>query len=211
MTDWTACERRLAAGVDALGVQVGAAAQAQLIAFIKELAIWNATYNLTAVRDPATMVTRHLLDCLAVVDFVTGQTLADVGSGAGLPGLVLAIARPTRAVTLIEASRRKAAFLRHARRTLALTNVAVVQARVEVFHPETRFDDVICRAFARAGECARVAGHLVAPSGRLLLMKGRVSHVELADLPADFRHVDTIALHVPGLDAERHLVILAPG
>lgn len=211
MTDWAGCEQRLAAGVEALGVSVPRAAQAQLIAYLKELKTWNETYNLTAVREPQEMVTRHLLDSLAVLDFASGQTLADVGSGPGLPGLVLAIARPELAVTLVEANRKKAAFLRHARRRLGLANVAVVQARVEAFRPETRFDCVICRAFAAAGECARLAGHLIGPGGRFLLMKGRDPGAELADLPLDFRHVDTVALRVPGLDAQRHLAILEPG
>ncbi|MES1924287.1 16S rRNA (guanine(527)-N(7))-methyltransferase RsmG [Salinisphaera sp. T31B1] len=211
MTDWSACEQRLEAGVQALQADVDAHAQAQLIAYLKELVAWNGTYNLTAVRDPLVMVTRHLLDSLVVLDFVTGRRLVDVGSGPGLPGLVLAIARTDLAVTLVETNGKKAAFLRHARRRLGLTNVEVVQARVERWTPAIRFDCVICRAFAAAGECARLAGHLIAPGGRFLLMKGRDPATELADLPLDFRHVDTIALTVPGLDEQRHLAVLEPG
>ena len=211
MTDWGACERRLATGIETLGIDVGAPAQAQLIAYLRELSTWNATYNLTAVRDPLAMVTRHLLDSLSVLDFVTGASVADIGSGPGLPGLVIAITRPRMAVTVVEANRKKAAFLRHARRRLELDNVTVVQERVESFDSTDKFDSVICRAFAAADECARLAGHLVAPGGRFLLMKGRDPAEELVDLPLDFRHVDTVALSVPGLEADRHLAILEPG
>lgn len=211
MTDWDACEQRLAAGIDALGLDIPQAAQLQLIAYLRELATWNATYNLTAVRDPLDMVTRHVLDSLAALHFVTGANLADVGSGPGLPGLVIAMARPSVGVALVESNGKKAAFLRHVRRRLGLENVEVVQQRAEDYAPERKFDGVICRAFAAAGDCARLAGHLVAPGGRLLLMKGRNPAAELSDLPLDFRHVDTIALQVPGLEGARHLVVLEPG
>jgi len=211
MTDWATCERRLADGIDRLGVRAGSDVQAQLIAYLKEMVAWNATYNLTAVRDPLEMVTRHLLDSLVVLDFVTGKRVVDVGSGPGLPGLVLAIARPGLDVTLVEANGKKAAFLRHVRRRFKLANVEVVQERVEAFQPDQRYDCVICRAFAAADECARLAGHLVAAGGRFLLMKGRDPAAELVNLPPDFRHVDTVALDVPGLDAQRHLAILEPG
>lgn len=211
MTDWGECAARLDSGVRALGLRVPARARKSLIDYLRELNTWNATYNLTAVRDPAAMVPRHLLDCLAVSPFVTGASLADVGSGAGLPGIVLAIARPKLDVAVIESSRKKAAFLRHVRRRLALANVSVVQQRVAAYKPTPRFDTVICRAFAEAGESTRQAGHLIAPGGRFLLMKGRHPAAELAQLPLDFRAVDTVALDVPGLDGERHLAILEPG
>lgn len=211
MTDWSACEEQLATGIEALGVSVSKKARAQLIVYLRELSTWNASYNLTAVRDPLAMVTRHLLDSLATLDFVTGKAVADVGSGAGLPGFVIAIARPRMAVTLVESNGKKAAFMRHACRRLGLKNVTVAQERVESWQPEAKFDCVICRAFAAADECARLAGHLVAPGGRFLLMKGREPATELVDLPLDFRHVDTVALQVPGLEAARHLAILEPG
>lgn len=211
MTDWDACAQRLAEGVDAMGLSVNSAAQKQLLAYLRELTTWNATYNLTAVRDPMAMVTRHLLDCLSATGFVTGRSLADVGSGAGLPGFVFAVARPKLRVTLIESSRKKAAFLRHVRRQLTLNNVEVVQERVERYRPAARFDCVTSRAFASAGDTTRWAGHLVAPGGRFLLLKGRDPAVEMDDLPLDFRHVETASLDVPGLGAERHVAILEPG
>lgn len=211
MVDWDECAQRLDAGVRALDVKVPKAARAQLIDYLRELTTWNATYNLTAVRDPLAMVTRHVLDSLAILPFVSGANLADVGSGAGLPGVVLAIARPKLDVVMIESSRKKAAFLRHVRRRLELTNITVIQQRVEKYTPDTRFDIVTCRAFASATDTARLAGHLIAPGGRVLLMKGRDPAAELAELPLDFQAVDTVTLDVPGLDAERHLAILEPG
>lgn len=211
MTDWQACTQRLEAGMNALGMADSHDVRDRLIAYLRELTTWNATYNLTAVRDPDAMVTRHLLDCLAVSDFVAGANLADVGAGPGLPGLVLAIARPRLAVTLVESNRKKASFLRHVRRQLELDNVEVVQSRVEEFKPARRFDCVITRAFATAGDTARGAGHLIAPGGRVLLMKGRDPAAEMDDLPLDFRHVETVRVTVPGLGAERHVAILEPG
>lgn len=211
MTDWDACGQRLGAGMEALGLSGSGEVRDRLIAYLRELTTWNATYNLTAVRDPEAMVTRHLLDCLAVTDFVVGANLADVGAGPGLPGLVLAIARPQLAVTLVESNRKKASFLRHVRRQLELDNVEVVQSRVEDFKPARRFDCVITRAFATAGDTVRGAGHLIAPGGRFVLMKGRDPSAEMDDLPLDFRHVETVRLDVPGLGAERHVAILEPG
>lgn len=211
MTDWDACARRLAAGVDALEVALPMDAQQRMIDYLRELNTWNATYNLTAVRDPEAMVTRHLLDCLAVSEFVTGASVADIGAGAGLPGLVVAMARPELQVSLVESSRKKAAFLRHVRRRFVLDNVNVIQARVENHRPGQRFDCLITRAFASAGQTTRMAGHLIAPGGRVLLMKGRNPAEEIDDIPLDFRHVDTVKVSVPGLGADRHVMILEPG
>src|SRR5699024_8586635 len=186
MNDWGECATRLDEGVRALGVRVPKASRKIMIDYLRELTTWNATYNLTAVRDPLAMVTRHLLDCLAIVPFVSGASLVDVGSGAGVPGVVLAIARPKLDVTVVEANRKKAAFLRHVRRRLALDNVTVMQQRVENYSPAARFDIVTCRAFASAAQTASLAGHLIAPGGRVLLMKGRAPGAELAELPLDF-------------------------
>lgn len=211
MVDWGACAARLDAGIRTLGTRVPKAAREHMISYLRELTTWNATYNLTAVRDPGAMVTRHVLDSLAILPFVSGASVVDIGSGAGLPGMVLAMARPRLDVTLVEANRKKAAFLRHVRRRLVLPNVTVVQQRVEHYSPDKRFDIVTCRAFASAGDATRLSGHLIAPGGRVLLMKGRDPQAELAEVPLDFQVVDTQALAVPGLDAERHLVILEPG
>lgn len=211
MVDWDECAQRLDAGVRALDIKVAPASRALMIDYLRELTTWNATYNLTAVREPLAMVTRHVLDCLSILPFVSGANLADVGSGAGLPGVVLALARPNLDVVVIEASRKKAAFLRHIRRRLPLPNMTVIQQRVEAYVPAGRFDIVTCRAFASAADTAQLAGHLIAPGGRVLLMKGRDPAAELAELPLDFQAVDTVTLAVPGLDAQRHLAILEPG
>lgn len=210
MSDWDSCARRLRAGLDALGQSPEAGQVERLLAYLQALTRWNATYNLTAVREPAVMVSRHLLDCLAIGEFVIGGRLADVGSGPGLPGLVLAITRPGLAVTLVESNRKKAAFLRHVRRELALANVEIEQVRVEAYAPAQPFDCVTTRAFATAGDTLRNARHLLAPGGRLVLMKGRDPAAELAALPAGLRHVQTVPLAVPELREARHVVLIEP-
>ena len=181
--------------------------QAKLLAYLELLAKWNRAYNLTAVRDPAEMVTRHLLDSLAVLPFVHATTLADLGSGAGLPGIPLAIAQPDLAVTLIESNGKKARFLREAVRTLPLPNVTVREARVQ--DAAGPFATVTARAFASLGDMLAWGGHLLAPDGRWLAMKGRIDPEELSAIPADFRVLVVRRLEVPGIDGERHLVELA--
>ncbi len=186
---------------------MSADAQARLIAYVHLLARWNRAYNLTAVRDPADMVARHLLDSLAVLPCLHGATLADLGSGAGLPGIPLAIARPDVAVTLIESNGKKARFLREAARGLPLPNVRVDQVRVQA--AVGAFDTVTCRAFASLGDMLAWGGHLLAPDGRWLAMKGRVDRDELAAAGPAFRVVAVHPLTVPGLAGARNLVLLA--
>jgi len=156
------------------------------------------------VRDPAGMVTRHLLDSLAVLPFVRGQTLADLGSGAGLPGIPLAIARPGLKVTLVDSNGKKARFLREAARALPLPNVKVEQVRVEEL--QGRFDCITARAFASLADMLTWGGHALAPEGVWLAMKGQIESGELAQVPAAFKVEAVHALDVPGLDAQRHLV-----
>lgn len=201
------CGTCLAEGIETLGVAVSETAQARLLDYIETLATWNATHNLTAVRDPEAMVVRHLLDCLAVVDWVLGPRVADVGTGAGLPGLVLATVRPDRALTLIESNHKKIAFLRHARRTLGLDNVTIVAGRVEAQTEPAGFDWVVTRAFASAAETIQQAGHLVAPGGRLGLMKAREPGEALAGLDGFVLEADHV-IDVPGLEAARRLLVL---
>ena len=181
-------------------------AQATLLAYLDLLAKWNRTYNLTAVRDPEDMVSRHLLDSLAVLPFVHGKNLADLGSGAGLPGIPLAIARPDLAVTLVESNGKKARFLREAIRSLPLTNVIVAQARVQ--DTSGTFDTITARAFASLPDMLAWAGHLLAPNGRWLALKGRADPAELGAIPDDFRVVAVHELRVPGTDGERCAVEL---
>lgn len=208
MADRDPLRQRLCAGLAALPLDIPEAAVERLLAYVALLARWNATYNLSAVRDPAEMVTRHLLDSLAIVPHVRGATLADLGSGAGLPGLPLAIVAPERAVTLVDSNGKKTRFLRAAVRELKLANVRVAESRVE--DVAGRFDCVTARAFARLADMLTWGGHLLAPDGVWLALKGRFPEDELAALPAGFRVDAVVPLQVPGLDAERHAVIIRP-
>ncbi len=209
--DWQACLDTLTRGARALKVRTSAESRQAMIDYLKHLESWNRTYNLTAVREPADMVVRHLLDSLSVVPYLTGQRFADVGTGPGLPGIPIALARPGKAVVLVESNRKKAAFLRHVVRVLGLDNVEVIQQRVESWHPPASFDTVICRAFAAAPLALKSLGHLCGPAGQVLLMKGRDPAPELDELPDGFRVAATHELSVPGLDAARHLVVVEPG
>lgn len=198
----------LGRGVAALDVALAPAAQEKLLAYLALIDKWNRVYNLTAVREPGQMVPHHLLDSLAVAPHLSGRSLADVGSGAGLPGIPLALARPDMAVTLIESSHKKAAFLKQAAIELALDNVEVVNARVEAWEAPRRFDVVISRAFSDLPEFVALAGRLCAEGGVLAAMKGVHPYEELAQLPAPYRTRAVIPLAVPGLAAERHLVLI---
>jgi 16S rRNA (guanine527-N7)-methyltransferase len=197
-------EARLLAGLVAL--RLDPALAAPLLKYLGELVLWNKTYNLTSVRAPVEMVTRHLLDSLSVLPHVAGRTV-DVGSGAGLPGIPLALANPALHVTLLDSGGKKARFLRHAQRTLPIANVEVVEARAEAFTPPARFDTVVTRAFGSLREFLEQSAALGADRGRWLAMKGKLDRKELADVPAGFRVEQEIQLHVPGLDEQRHLII----
>lgn len=207
-TDIDTLRPQLAAGLEALGLP--AALAAPLLGYLALLARWNATYNLTAIRDPRDMVAKHLLDSLAMQPFVRGlRTLADLGTGPGLPGIPLAIATPALQVTLVESNGKKARFLREAARQLGLGNVQVAESRIEAFRPGTHFDAITARALATLPLILELGGHLPGPAGRLLAMKGVVPDEEIATLPAGWRLAAVHPLRVPGLDAERHLVEVA--
>jgi 16S rRNA (guanine527-N7)-methyltransferase len=206
VADRETLRQRLDAGLAALGIALDATAIARLLDYIGLLERWNAAYNLTAVRDPAEMVTRHLVDSLAILPYVSGATLADLGSGAGLPGIPLAIAVPERETLLVDSNGKKARFLREAVRRLDLERVRVAESRVE--DVAGAFDCITARAFASLGDMLAWGGHLLAPDGRWLALKGRFPDDELAGVPEAFEVEKTIELKVPGLDAERHLVIL---
>ncbi|SEP96375.1 16S rRNA (guanine527-N7)-methyltransferase [Ectothiorhodospira magna] len=167
---------------------------------------WNRAYNLTAVRDFEAMVQRHLLDSLAVLPWVRGPRIADIGTGPGLPGIPLALARPDWQLVLLDSGGKKTRFLRQAVMALEMDNVVVVQDRVENYHPDEGFDTVISRAFAATAAFTRLAGHLCAPEGQLLAMKGRDTDDDPQALPTGWRVVATHSLQVPGLAAARHLV-----
>lgn len=193
-------------GIAELGLDVPASARARLLDYLALLTRWNATFNLTAVREPAAMVSRHLLDSLAIAPYVRGDTLLDVGSGAGLPGLPLAILEPARRVTLLDTNGKKSRFQREVVRQLGLDNVSVQQQRVETAGGQ--YDCITARAFASLDAMLALGGHLLAAHGRWLAMKGRYPHDELEQLPPGFHAVEVVPLTVPGIDGERHLVIL---
>lgn len=183
-----------------------------LLAYLDLLARWNRTYNLTAVRDPREMVSRHLLDSLAMEPFLDGiDSLADLGTGPGLPGIPLAIARPGLRVTLVEANGKKARFLREAVRTLGLANAEVAESRIESLDRPGTFDAITARALATLPQILEFGGHLLAPGGKLLAMKGARPDEEIAALPRGWRLETLHRLTVPGLDGERHLVVVGRG
>lgn len=203
----------LADGIDALGLALPQATQARLLQYLALIRKWNQVHNLTAMREVEIMLTRHLLDSLAVLPHIVGPRIADVGSGAGLPGIPLALVRPDWRVTLLESNHKKAAFLQQARIELQLENVEVVAERVENFHPAAKFDTVISRAFSDLTDFVQLAGHLCAGDdggGRLVAMKGVYPHEELVQVPPQFMVEKIVSVAVPGLKAERHLVVLKP-
>ena len=199
----------LSTGLAELGINLSAAQQDQLLAFRDLLLKWNKTYNLTALRDPEQAISHHLLDSLAILPQLGDGPLLDVGSGGGLPGIPLAIARPALAVSMVDTVQKKATFLQQAAIQLGLKNVAVHHARVEEMHGQ--YAQISSRAFAEIGLFVRLTRHLLAPGGRWLAMKGMRPDDEIAALPNDIVVEQIIPLHVPGLDAERHLIILKAG
>ena len=201
----------LAEGIAALGLNVDQAAQTKLLAFVALLEKWNQTYNLTAIREPGRVLTHHLLDALATLPHLPQRRalrLIDVGSGAGLPGIPLAIARPDWSVTLLDSNRKKVAFLRQAAAELRLASVVVAAARVEDYAPEIPFDVAISRAFASLPRFVAAARHLVGAGGRLVALKGAYPHEELASLPPGLHLAAAQTLEVPGLNEMRHIVIV---
>lgn len=193
-----------------MGAELDRQAQQRIVAYLTMLERWNRVYNLTAIRDSHRMVAQHILDSLVVLAHFPGNVnrVLDVGSGGGLPGVPIAIARPDLQVLLLDSNHKKTTFLRQAAIELGLDNVTVETQRVETFVPSVLFDVVISRAFADLAEFARLAGHLMAPGGCLIAMKGVYPHEELAQLPPAFTAAEVLPLKVPGLDAERHLVVM---
>ena len=202
--------RQLAQGVAQLGLALPGPAQQSLLDYLALLQKWNKVYNLTAVREAPRMVSQHLLDCLAVAPHVGATAILDVGSGAGLPGIPLALVLPDSRVTLLEANHKKAAFLKQAQIELNLGNVEVVCERVEAWRPGRRYEIVVSRAFSDLAEFVKLAGRHVAPGGRLAAMKGIFPHEEIAQLPQGWRLQQAVELTVPALRAQRHLLLLAP-
>lgn len=206
MTTRADLQASLERGIAALGLDLPSDAVSRLLDYQALLERWNATYNLTAVRDPAEMITRHLLDSLTILPYVQGTTLADLGTGPGLPGIPLAIAAPGREILLVDSNGKKVRFLREAIRSLKLEGVRAVQSRVE--DVQGQFDCVTARAFASFADMLGWGGHLLAQDGIWLAMKGKQPDDELPGIPAGFSVRSMHVLSVPGLDAERHLAVL---
>ncbi len=195
---------KLAAGITEMGLQVSPERQQILLDYLALLAKWNKVYNLTAVRDPLEMVTLHLLDSLSVLSYIDGKSLLDVGSGGGLPGIVLAICLPDLQVTTIDTVQKKAIFMRQVKGELGLGNLQVVNARVEEYEAEP-FELIISRAFSDLDLFMALSQHLLAEGGRWLAMKGVSPQQDLEALKVKSK---VYPLSVAGLDAERHLAII---
>jgi 16S rRNA (guanine527-N7)-methyltransferase len=201
-------EQELEAGLAQLGLELSTEQIDRLNQYLALLNKWNKTYNLTAVRETERMVAYHVLDSLSALPHIQGVRVLDVGSGGGMPGMLFAIARPDWQLTLIDANHKKTTFLRQAAIELGLNNVEVHCERVEALAAPA-FDVITSRAFADLAEFVRLTRHVLADGGVWAALKGVYPYEEIAQLPDDIRVVSVQALHVPGLDAERHLVTLA--
>jgi len=195
-------------GLEELGLELGRPARRKLLDFAGLLDKWNRVYNLTGIRGAEQIVSGHLLDCLAIAPHVTGATALDVGSGAGFPGIPLAIAHPGMQITLLDSNQKKTAFLRQAVSELGLDNATVVGERVESWQPQEKFELIVSRALADTGEFVRVSRHLLAADGVFAAMKGVIPHDELERLPQGYRVRKVLPLAVPGLEAQRHLILV---
>jgi 16S rRNA (guanine527-N7)-methyltransferase len=181
-----------------------------LTLYLGELAKWNKAYNLTAIRNPQEMVVRHIVDSLSAAPLLRGTRILDAGTGAGLPGIPLALCYPDRQFMLLDSNGKKIRFIQHVAGELGLTNVLPVQVRVESYEIEERFDTVISRAFTALADFVTNSGHLIKPAGCLLAMKGKLPEAELQALPPGWQATNIEPVYVPGLAAERHIIVLEP-
>ena len=202
--------QQLQQGLNELDLNLDDLVQSKLLAYVDLLHKWNRTYNLTAVRKPELMVTRHLLDSLVINPYVQAGRVLDVGTGAGLPGIPLSLIRPDDEFYLLDSNSKKTRFVTQAVSELEINNVTVVKSRVEEFQPGQTFNTIMSRAFSTLANMVVGTRHLLDPQGVLLAMKGVYPVAEVDELPDDVELSDKIELKVPGLDAERHLLIIRP-
>ena len=196
----------LIAGAVQLGIELSARQAEQMIRLLDELDQWNQRMNLTAIRERGAQITKHLLDSLSVHPFLRGERVIDIGTGAGFPGLPLAIVNPSLQFMLLDSTAKKLKFVEHAATLLELPNVQTVHTRAEDYRPAQRFDIVLSRAVGPVGQFVKWTGHLCVGGGRLLAMKGRAPEAELEELPSGWKTAAVHRLKVPALDEERHLV-----
>jgi 16S rRNA (guanine527-N7)-methyltransferase len=199
----------LITGAKEIGIELSDARAEILLRLIDDLELANTKFNLTAIRDRQGMLHKHVLDSLSIQPYLRGERLADVGTGAGFPGLALAVVNPERRFTLIEATGKKARYVEQTAANLGLSNAQVANVRAETYRPFELFDTVMARALSSLADFVAYAGHLCAPGGRLLAMKGKRPDEEISALPRSFRVLAVHRLKVPGLPDERHLVELA--
>ena len=213
-SDWSSAAELLASGINTLKLDIDHQQQLLMIDFLKLLEKWNKAFNLTSITQPQEMVVKHLLDSLVVIPRIHGPTVLDVGTGAGIPGIPLAIAKPEISFTLLDTNGKKTRFIKQACAQLGINNVAVEQSRIESFNPDASFAQIICRAYSAISKFVDQTRQLIHPNAELLAMKGLLPESEIADLKNDGElsrlvTIDQqIELKVPYLDEQRHLVIL---
>jgi 16S rRNA (guanine527-N7)-methyltransferase len=180
----------------------------KLVEYVLLLHKWNQIHNLTSIRDPLQMLSRHIIDSLTISPYLQGPHILDVGTGAGLPGLPLALTHPQYRFSLLDSNGKKTRFLTHVIQTLMIDNVDIIPLRVEKYHPENCFNSIVSRAFSQLNEFLDKTKHLCCENGIFLAMKGRYPSEEIETLDADFKLIDTKALQIAGLDEKRHLLII---
>lgn len=205
-----ALTKTLQQGLAVLKVAENDVALEKLVTYIETLHKWNAVHNLTAIRDPLEMVTKHLLDSLVLAPYLSTGSIIDVGTGAGLPGIPLAISNPTQNFVLLDSNQKKMTFVEHMILSLKLVNSVAICARVEQYRPEQPFDWVVSRAFSSLADFVRVSAHLCQPAGRLVAMKGVIDPAEIAEIDSSWTIESIKQINVPGLNAARSLVFMAP-
>ncbi|MGI9290589.1 MAG: 16S rRNA (guanine(527)-N(7))-methyltransferase RsmG [Gammaproteobacteria bacterium] len=199
---------QLQQGIEQLGLVAGESLTEALLGLLAELLRWNKAYNLTSVRDPYEMLTRHIFDSLSVDNYIKSETVLDVGTGAGFPGIPLALLNPHSSFVLMDSNGKKIRFIEHAVRTLGLQNVLPLQARVESHPDDVAFETIVCRAYSSLKAFVTTSGHLLASGGEMVAMKGRVPEEELAELPEGWELCRVDPVEVPGLEGQRHIVVL---